>query len=147
MRTLLAHHLLAIYSLTHKRHTRFYICYEDHPGDARGSMGGLGVGQTVYTEILNLDFNLQRVLTAHTEPTDLNRRLTMPRVISSALDNVEHINGNLIVTFDKGGNKVRKYHNVPSHVYNALLTTASAGAYFNTQIRGKYTESIVSTSN
>jgi N-formylglutamate amidohydrolase len=42
----------------------------------------------------------------------------------------------LELRFESG--RVYQYYNVPEEVYNAMLTAASKGKYFNEHIRGKY---------
>ncbi len=57
-------------------------------------------------------------------------------VSSSDLASVGYENGKLYISFNSGG--LYEYYNVPESVYNGLISAASHGRYFHSNIKGVY---------
>jgi hypothetical protein len=57
-------------------------------------------------------------------------------VSSSDLSGVGYHNGTMHIRFRSGG--VYAYYNVPSSVYQGLMSAMSHGRYFHANIRGRY---------
>lgn len=60
----------------------------------------------------------------------------MPRLNSSCISRAEYDSGTLRITFTSGSTYTLR--GVPERHYHGLLKAYSAGAYFNTYLKGRY---------
>lgn len=62
----------------------------------------------------------------------------MPYLISSAIRAVDYDPFMETLDIEFASRRVYTYHGVPEHIYHGLITAYSAGEYFNTYIKGRY---------
>jgi hypothetical protein len=62
--------------------------------------------------------------------------MTLISVSSSVIRAIGYDGDTLTIEFNDG--RVYDYHGVPYHVYAALISASSIGAYYNRYIRGTY---------
>ena len=62
--------------------------------------------------------------------------MQMKSVSSSDISSIGYEGSTLHIRFNSGG--LYAYYNVPSGVYNALMSASSHGKYFHANIKGRY---------
>lgn len=62
--------------------------------------------------------------------------MQMTPVSSSDISSIGYDGSTLHIRFNSGG--LYAYYNVPSSVYNGLMSTGSHGKYFHANIKGRY---------
>lgn len=62
--------------------------------------------------------------------------MLMQPVSSSDIASIGYDNGTLYIAFNSGG--VYSYANVPTHIYQGLMSASSHGNYFHANIKNNY---------